>query len=226
MPEAEPLPPLGDPERELALAYVRADARDRMRALWAIDENFGAIVAGTSEPVIGEMRLLWWRERFEQLGEAVPAEPLLGAVADALGDDRETAARWGAMAEGWHALLAEEVDESDLARFAEQRGAGLFGLGADILGAEAAAIVLEGGRGWALTDLAYRAGDEPLRQRALELARPHLDAATAERWPKRLRPLGMLVQLAKRDAAAPGSERRQGAPGRVLRMMRHRLTGR
>jgi phytoene synthase len=72
----------------------------------------------------------------------------------------------------------------------------------------------------------------------VDLARHSTDAADAEaavaaaptarawRWPARLRPLGMLAAVAKRDLE-PKRPRweRPGSPGRMLRMLRHRLTG-
>jgi phytoene synthase len=42
-------------------------------------------VAGTTEPMIGEIRLAWWREACEGLDAGrVPAQPLLQLAADAL----------------------------------------------------------------------------------------------------------------------------------------------
>lgn len=220
------LPRLRDPERELALAYVPADRRVRLRALWAIDENFGAIVAGTSEPAIGEMRLLWWRERLEQLHETVPAEPLLGAIAAALGAKTIMAGSWSGLAEGWFALLAAEIDEQDLQRFADRRGAALFALSGRVLVGDDADLPPAAGRGWALVDLATRAGDARLADHALLLARQEFEGLGRYRWPKRLRPLGMLARLAARDARRGKRKRRQGAPTRIGRMAWHRLTGR
>ena len=43
--------------------------------------------------------------------------------------------------------------------------------------------------------------------------------------PKPLRPLGMLAVLARRDAGRGLPLERPGSPARVLRAVRHRLTG-
>ena len=56
---------LADPERTLAVAYAPADKRPALTALFALDERFGAVVSSTSEPMIGLMRLAWWRERLD-----------------------------------------------------------------------------------------------------------------------------------------------------------------
>lgn len=217
---------LTDPERELALSYAPSVNRPVLRLLWLLDERFGAIVGGTGEPAIGEMRLLWWRESLEKLDAQRPAEPLLAAIGEALAGRPGTADEWGAMAEGWHALLQDPLDRGDLDRFARERGERLFRLSARLLERDAGAAVEAAGRGWALADLACRCSDEPLAEAARELARDALAEAGPDRWPRPLRPLGALAVLARRDAAAGASPRRQGAPGRVARMAWHRLTGR
>ena len=72
-----------DPDRRLALAYVPAAARPAVEALWRLDVTLGAVLAAGREPMIGRIRLAWWREALEKLDrEAPPAEPLLQALAE------------------------------------------------------------------------------------------------------------------------------------------------
>ncbi|MCA1748396.1 MAG: squalene/phytoene synthase family protein [Parasphingopyxis sp.] len=215
---------LSDSERELALHYAPREKRAVLRALWSLDEKMGGIVASTGEPAIGEMRLLWWREALDAIGERVPAEPLLEEIAASLGGDAAAAGQWGALAEGWHALLQAPIGEAELARFARERGARLFGLSAAILDGSIAGLE-QAGAGWALVDLAANISDGALAGEAAAMAHAELQRLDIRRWPVRLRALGALVALARRDAAGDPRRRRQGAPGRVLRMVRHRLTG-
>src|SRR3546814_5769707 len=50
--------------------------------LVALDISLGRVVASTSEPMIGAMRLAWWREALERLHlPPVPGEPVLQALA-------------------------------------------------------------------------------------------------------------------------------------------------
>src|SRR5689334_25282098 len=66
----------------LALTYVPLPDRGAIAALFAIDRAMGDVVRSTKEPMLGPVRLAWWRERLEELdqsGEA-PAEPRLQAV--------------------------------------------------------------------------------------------------------------------------------------------------
>jgi phytoene synthase len=216
--------PLTDPERELALSYAAAAIRPHLRALWMLDERFGAIVAGTTEAMIGEMRLLWWREAIATSDEEAKAEPMLEMIAGAIMATAGDASEWGALAEGWHALLQEPLETAELERFAQDRGGRLFALSANMLAVQAEPFVVEAGRGWALVDLSYRISDPNVGLAAREMARQIFDTIEKTTWPRPLRPLGALAILARRDVGA--DIRRQGAPGRVARMAWHRMVGR
>jgi phytoene synthase len=215
---------LADPERELALSYAERQARPYLRALWAVDERFGAILAGTTEAAIGEMRLLWWRDALTEAPQATRAEPLIEAAATAMREAGTSGADWGAMTEGWHALLQQPIEPAELERFARERGSRLFSLSATILGAPDWPGLEDAGQGWALTDLAYRITDGGVAAEARARATAFFPGRP--RWPRELRPLGALTVLARRDAHAGRTRRRQGSPGRVARMAWHRLTGR
>ena len=56
---------LSDPDRSFALDHVPTAQRDGVAALWALDEHLGQLVASTTQPPLGQMRLLWWREALE-----------------------------------------------------------------------------------------------------------------------------------------------------------------
>ncbi|QLC24203.1 hypothetical protein HFP57_03615 [Parasphingopyxis algicola] len=215
---------LADPERELALSYAPATNAGHLRTLWMVDERFGAIVAGTSDATIGEMRLLWWREALTEQDGDLRAEPLLERVAETIAATGADGAEWGKMAEGWFALLQEPLEPADLRRFADERGGRLFALSAKLLAADVPGFVVESGRAWALSDLACRTSDPDIAVDARAMARAIFAEADPKPWPRALRPLGALAVLARRDAAADG--RRQGSPARVGRMVWHRLTGR
>lgn len=207
-----------DPDRTLALAYVPAAVRPAVEALWRLDAAFAAILATGTQPMISQLRLAWWREALERLDSAPPpAEPVLQALhAHVL--PRVSGAELAAMEEGWLLLLSEEALGADeLARYAALRGGLLFRYSARLLGdtdfpAEPA------GAAWALADLARHS------RRPDESKLPLPDSKM--KWPKRLRPLGMLAILARRDLEQAGKKvERQGSPGRIWRMIRHRISG-
>lgn len=218
---------LSDPERALALTYAPADRRAALAALFGLDEALGQVVRGARDPLLGQMRLTWWHEALSGLGSgAVPADPALarlietGVVPDVAGT------ALAGLVEGWEALLEPNMTDGDLTDFAEGRGARMFTLGAQVLGAEHPAVG-EAGFGWALCDLARHSSDPALGVRALTMAAPALRRGMSVAWPVRLRALGALAALALEDASRGADGLRPaGHPLRMLRALRHRLTGR
>lgn len=213
-----------DPDRRLALAYVPAARRAAVEALWRLDLALGSVLATGREPMIGQIRLAWWRESLEKLDrERPPVEPVLQALAAFVLPAGVTGAELAAMEEGWSVLLAPDpLGADDLARYAAARGGLLFRHSARLLGAAGGTEPERAGEGWALVDLARHSADAGDVEAAIAAAR---ERAAPFRWPSRLRPLGMLAALARRDAAAAPAWEVQGAPGRMLRMLRHRITG-
>ena len=214
-----------DPDRVLALSYVPARHRDAIGALWRLDAALGAVLAGGREPLISRIKLAWWREALEKLDrEGAPAEPVLEALGRHVVSDAVSGAALAAMEEGWSVLLADEpLSDEELETYAARRGGLLFLYSALLLGAAGGAELEKAGEAWALADLARHSGDPKESERAMEAARAR---GHDRRWPRALRPLGILYTLARRDCE-PGRPvmEAQGAPRRMLRMLRHRLTG-
>ena len=70
-----------DRERWLACLYAAAPARPGLVALLALDAELAQLVATTTEPLLGEIRLAWWRDRLIELDtQPAPAQPLLQAL--------------------------------------------------------------------------------------------------------------------------------------------------
>jgi phytoene synthase len=217
--------PALDPDRVLALSYVPARRRDAVSALWRLDAAMGAVLAGGREPMISRIKLAWWREALERLDtDRAPAEPVLQSLAGHVLPAGVTGAELAAMEEGWSVLLSDEpLGTADLATYASGRGGRLFKATAHLLGGAGDLDVEMAGEAWALVDLARHSGNKEDSDAAMAAAAAR---AVPEHWPSALRPLGMLAMLARRDSE-PGRVRweRQGAPGRMLRMLHHRLTG-
>ncbi|HEU4960923.1 MAG TPA: hypothetical protein VFT56_10995 [Sphingomonas sp.] len=208
-----------DPERALALSYA-VEGRAAAAALLALDDRLAAILRGTREPLVGQMRLTWWREALEALDTAPPpAEPVLAALAAEALPRGVHGAGLAPIVDGWEALLAEPLDAAAIERHAV-RGSALFQAIAAVTGASDDPIAAAG-EGWALADLARHLTDPEARGRAAALARARLAAALAPRWSRRGRALGALAHLARLDLAG-----RERSPRRVWRVLVHRLTGR
>lgn len=212
-----------DPDRTLALAYVPAAKRPALAALWRLDAALGSVLASGREPMVTRIRLAWWREALERLDtQPPPPEPLLQALAAEVLGAGVTGAELAGLEEGWEAITAVGApSEEELVRHGAARGGRLFALSARLLGDEAFPVTAAGAR-WALADLARHSSDPREAEAARAMARAQ---GEEPRWPKRLRPLGMLAALALSDLnkTTPYSP---GSPMRMLRMMFHRVTGR
>lgn len=222
----------------MAVAHAPAPTRPALTALFALDERLGAIVASTTEPIIGLMRLAWWREALERLTrDAAPAEPLLRRLAQDVVPRGVAGAMLAGIEDGWAALLDGDGDAAAIARHGRERGGMLFRCAWRLL-ASPTSLPLNGprpyniegvgaslGEGWALADLGHRHSLPEVRAEARRQARAVFDGMTSTRWPAAVRPLAALAALARRDARAEDA-RAQGSPGRMLRMLAMRITGR
>ena len=214
-----------DADRALALTYVPAERREALRTLWELDAALGAVLAGGREPLISQIKLAWWRDSLAKLDtEKPPAEPMLQAVAADILPKGVSGAELSEMEVGWTTLLGEDPLTSDeLATYAAARGALLFRYSARLLEADCAFDLGRAGEAWALVDLA-RHSNAVDAEAALQAARERLGGMG--RWPRPLRPLGMLVRLARRDSESAADQMEpHGTPARMWHMLRHRFSG-
>lgn len=211
-----------DPDRTLALSYVPAQCRGAVDALWRLDVALGSVLATGRDDMISRIRLAWWREALERLdGGSPPAEPVLEALARQVLPGGVSGAELAEMEQGWARVLPSEPLTPDaLAGYAADRGGRLFRYSARLLGGDEEPAAA-GGEAWSLIDLARHSGNAADVAAALEAAGR---VAVPPAWPRALRPLGMLAVLARRDLCRSEWEK-QGSPWRMLRMLRHRLTG-
>lgn len=208
-----------DPELDLALSYA-TDGRGAAAALLALDRRLAAILRRTREPLVGQMRLTWWREALERLDTVPPpAEPVLAAIAAEVLPAGVRGADLAPIVDGWEALLEEPFEAAAIERHAE-RGGALFSAIGCVIGVTADPVRLAG-EGWALADLACHLTDPAARETAAAAARSRLDRSLAQRWSRRGRMLGGLAHLARLDLAG-----RTRPAHRLWRLLRHRLTGR
>ncbi len=184
------------------MLYVAAALRPALFALHGLDLELGEVVATTSEAMVGEIRLAWWREALAGLDTGkVPAQPLLALLA----------------AE----VLPRGVRGADLARL-EDRWLGLIGSDA-----VPAAHVAGGGDLFALAGRLL-GGNEGVARWLGEL-RAGGETAPLPRIAPALRPLLGLTRLAQRDAARARAGRPReprGAAPRQLRLLAAIASGR
>ncbi len=210
---------IGDAER-VALNYAKPDIRPKLASFFALDRRLGQIIANSSEPLLGQMRIAWWRD---MLSASASDRPAGDVVLDAIG------ASWGGdaqllqpLADVWEVfLIAEELTADILSQFAQGRAIPL----AEALGCaheDVAKQVQEAGSLWALADTAAHASDKTERELILELARAKLNVNTsAGSLP---RALAVLTALSRRSIRRGGQPLMVGR-GTALTALRAGLIG-
>lgn len=191
------LPTPRDPRIALAMPER---ARAKIDALWQLAERLSKLLSEVREPMIGQLKLAWWRDMTRLLAEAtqdIPkGEPLLATLQDHwAGEDGLTA-----IVDAAEALLLAE-DEAQLTSGATEFGGALFAAMAKTLGRADAPMVL--GARWGLLWGAYYCSNseeaEALAGRAQQMGAP-----AASRFGKGLKSLLMLDRLAGEIATKQG----------------------
>ena len=169
----------------------------------------------STQPALGAIRLAWWREALQRLdANSPPPEPRLQAVATELLPRGISGAMLARLEDGWATLLDEEPD---IERVAE-RGAILFGMAAKLLDATHPKLDAAG-RLFACQQVA-RTGLIRVPYPTEEL---HMLAPV--RFPRTLRRLTAMAQLAARDVKMVPVVEPEAVPGRAFALIRHRLSG-
>ncbi|MEL6324965.1 MAG: hypothetical protein AAFQ84_12125 [Pseudomonadota bacterium] len=209
-------------EAQLALAYTAPFMRAALRIFLEFDLRLARIVSATNEPMLGQMRLAWWRDT---LGMAVSERPGGDAVLDGLG------AEWAghepaliALVDGWECMLSEPPLSSDAAScFVDGRVAGFAGLcalgGGDAVTGEA---IKKAARIWALADAASHVAQPTERQTLLDLA---ASAPRPARLASPFKGIAVLAALGERSIKAGGAPLMAGR-GAALVALRAGLLGR
>jgi phytoene synthase len=187
----------------------------------------GDVVRTTTEPMLGSIRLAWWRERLEELDSGVraPAEPRLQAVQASLLPRGVTGKDCAGLEGGWLRLFDPFPWNAQTAEAIWFRGNLLFGLGARIV-REPDERIQAAGALWALVDAARHCSDAKSRVMLIGQARTCAPGLGGARFASALRPLSMLATLAIRDCKRVEPFEAEGSPGRAAAMLRHWLSGR
>ena len=189
-----------DPAITLALAYARPESRPVLEDLFALDRRLADAVRQASEPIIAQMKLAWWRDRFAQdRGDWPRGEPLLARLA---GWNAEVA-QLGTLVDGWEALLHDGPLTDDAILAFGQGHAEAWGLAAHALGQAGAPPTEHAGLLWSFADLAQHCAspEDADRVRAVARSRDILDSGPP-RLPRVLRPLAVLGTLGRRSLCA------------------------
>lgn len=175
------------------------------------------VVASSTQPALGAIRLAWWREALERLDHfPPPAEPRLQAVAAELLPRGISGGMLAGLEVGHAALLDEWIEPSQLALGGER----LFGVAACLLDQQDGQLAAAG-RLFAL-------GKAARHGRLLTSSEEMLNALDLQghRFATGVRPISGLARLANRDLERFPAIEPEATPGRAFALIRHRLTGR
>lgn len=201
------------PEYRIALAYAHPDDQLAYNAMFELDRRLADIVASSSEPMIGQLRLAWWRDVLAKQPEDRPSgEPLIAALNTT----------WGAhsgsletLVDAWEGiLLAETLDRNAALQFVEGRGASWTALASGPLAKGSSSGISLAAQAWFLADLLSHLSDAGEREVVAGLADGIQLRST--RLPRRLRPFAILSALGSRALAEGGVHPMEGRGAALL----------
>jgi 15-cis-phytoene synthase len=135
------------PPQRLAIAYAPPNVRHAFSLLLQFDARLGDIVAKTSETLIGQMKLAWWRDAISVEPDNRPkGEPLIGLLSRV--GDPDIHPELLMLVDAWETLLVGEAGPDALAAFGKARGAAVFGGYARWVGSQVDVDAL--GHAWAI----------------------------------------------------------------------------
>ena len=211
------------PPSRLALVYAKDQSRVFLELLLTHDVRLAGIISNIKEPLIGQMRMAWWRDVISKPAAQRPkGEPLLAQLT-ALGETAiggKTQAAMLQLVDAWDVLLTDAIWTPDvLQSHARSKAEAIFAGFADVMDVDPCATsMLQAGEYWALAGL-LRHCQTAQQYDAVTAALAAQPARCSLR--RELRPLAILAFAARQEQAAGQGNLRQG-----LRLIFNALTGR
>ncbi len=205
------------PEQRLALVFGPHDLREPQSSLLMFDAFLAKTVRLAREPLLGQIRLSWWREQIGLLPMPKPGpDPMLSALEDLVRDHHVATADLHALVNAWETLLDEmPLIDSTLIAKARARGGAVFRLASAIAGTAFDDMTDQAATLWALVDFARNCPDKGLAHTSAGLAKGFVGVAHV--LPRQIRPYAILTRFAERDAIL-GLDRMtpSGSPRRIV----------
>lgn len=212
-----------DRDRFLTALFAPERRREDLLALYAFNLEIAKTAEVVSEPMLGRIRLQWWREGIDGLFAGTPrSHPVLAALQPAVREGRIPRTLLEALVDGRELDLEAEPPATldALEAYAEATSARLLEAASAVLGAEEREVrtaARQVGVAWALVGL-VRALPFHLRRRRLMLPLDHLAVAGVDqadlfelRGSEGLS--GIVMRLCGRAADRLQAGREAGAPG-------------
>tara|TARA_R110002033_G_scaffold170733_1_gene213970 strand:- start:725 stop:1396 length:672 start_codon:yes stop_codon:yes gene_type:complete len=214
-----------EPLQRLIIAYAKSADRDRYALTFALDARFAEIIRSTSEILIGQMRLTWWRDILTKPAAERPVgEPLVEQI-NLLEANGENLAPLFALLDGWEVMLDDfPWDDRQFENYARARGCGFFEFA--LPGREALTEgQAETARAWALWDFARHCSDSNMRASAFDRSRRILQSRQRTDFDRSGRPLSILCQLMIRDVRKGQLAPDLYSPASAARIIWHGIAG-
>lgn len=214
------------PLHQLIIAYANRAERARYALLFALDGRFAEIIRSTTEILIGQMKLTWWRDILTKTAAERPlGEPLVQQLnlLEAQGIDLQPLF---ALLDGWEVMLDDfPWDDRLFDQYAQARGEGFFSFalnGVSRLQEPQKQLA----KAWALWDFARHCSDSAMRQSAFDRCGRLVRDAKSIKFDRSGRPLSILCQLAARDVRLNELTADLYAPSIAGKIIWHGATGR
>lgn len=218
-----------DNDRFLTCLFAPADRREDLFTLYAFNVEVAKTREVVSEPMLGQMRLQWWRDAVASAyGDGpAPEHAVVRPLAAAVSGRRLSRDHFERLIDGREADLDEETPASlaCLTNYAEVTAVPLVRLALEALGAHEAAaspVARHVGLGYALAGI-LRAVPHHARQRRVLLPADRMAAHGARprdvlelRAPAELRPVAQEVAACARDHLAQARALRRDVPRNAL----------
>jgi 15-cis-phytoene synthase len=162
------------PPHRLAIAHAKPELRTFLSLIFEFDSRLKDTAMRATEPLIGQLKLAWWRDAIMAAPDARPAgEPLFAKLRglEAAGQGACAAKAMINLLSAWEYLIVNQDDVMAVAeQFASDRSAGVFGGFLEVSGLSLTDQVTALGQNWALNDMGWPAEKAsfhgPLRSRA------------------------------------------------------------
>ncbi|MEL7197177.1 MAG: hypothetical protein AAGL10_02585 [Pseudomonadota bacterium] len=214
---AEPLPD----EAKLALAYTQVPLRDPLRVFFELDLRLGRLVSATTEPMLGQMRLAWWRETLVKDEIDWPnGDHVLDGVKEHW---QSRASSLLPLVDAWEHLLSDPpLAAEDAIAFANGRRDALTSV-FELEAADSAQFgIADAAWHWALADLASKVTLLEEREILIDLARDR--ALGRLRLPRHAKGIAVIGALGRRALERGGRPLMEGR-GASLVAIRAAITG-
>lgn len=213
-----------NPLHRLILSYAKKNDRPKFELLFAFDSRLAEIIRSTSEPLIGQMRLTWWRDVLTKLPEDRPdSEPLVSAL-NKIDQKGSVESHFLTLIDGWEVMLEDfPWDDRQFETYAHRRGTGYFCV--TMNQSRLSDNDVNVAKIWALWDFALHCSDPEMRNNAFQRC---MNLSEDTEWPsfdRSGRPLSILCQLAKRDVKRGLLSDTMYKPATAVRILWHGITG-